>query len=361
MSKDFELKLANFVNECKKNNYEDNFFKEGKKVLTPIRRIKIFIYNILYSLGLVFWKKDARDILIESFKYLYGCVEDEYSKDLMIKVLTYRLLGHKRVKLPMNDGKYLQKIKKIEKNLLNKNNYIQTNFNDWKLYLFDLAVYGFPAKIYYTPKGIYHRFVNREYEYKPLGIRARKGDIVVDAGACYGDTAIYFAELVGSKGKVYSFEFSEANLKILYRNLNLNPRYRKRIKVVEKAIWSATDIEIDESNRGPGNRIVLSKEMGDLSSNRYRTLSLDDFVEQQKIKSIDFIKMDIEGAELEALKGSENVLRKYRPTLVVSVYHKPTDCYDIPKYIKSLNLGYKFYFDHYSVYDQESVLFMKAR
>ncbi len=351
---DFEQELASLIKESICNKYTDNFFG-GKHKLT----IRGIIVSILRFTGIYFLiKKRERDSLINSFKYLYDRLGDNYSKKLIIQVLAYRLLGHRKVKLPMNDGNYLQHIRKVEKNIINQDDYILSNFQNRKFYLYDISPYGFPGKIYYTAAGIFHCFIDRAYEYKALNIKAKKGDVVIDAGACYGDTAIYFAKLAGDEGRVYSFEFSKPSLAILYKNLSLNKKYQNRIKVIEKPLWSSIGACVFDNGGGPGNKVTLSNKF---QSEKHYTISLDDFVYKEKIKTIDFIKMDIEGAELEALKGSERVLRRDRPTLAICVYHKITDCYDIPRYIESLNLDYKFYFDHYSIHNEESVLFAQVR
>ncbi|WP_233709106.1 FkbM family methyltransferase, partial [Helicobacter muridarum] len=70
-----------------------------------------------------------------------------------------------------------------------------------------------------------------------------------------------------------------------------------------------------------------------------------------------FIKMDIEGEEMNALKGMIDIITAYQPILAISVYHAPTDVYTIPKYIASLNKHYKVYFRHYSQGLIESVMF----
>jgi hypothetical protein len=72
---------------------------------------------------------------------------------------------------------------------------------------------------------------------------------------------------------------------------------------------------------------------------------------------VDFIKMDVEGAEVEALRGAENTIRKFRPKLAISVYHSISDFVDVFELISSLNLGYRFYLGHYTIHWYETILF----
>ena len=66
--------------------------------------------------------------------------------------------------------------------------------------------------------------------------------------------------------------------------------------------------------------------------------------------------MDIEGAELDALKGSEKFIHKYQPDMAICVYHKPEDILDIPLLINSYG-DYKFYLRQYAYYGMELVLY----
>ncbi|MBK8611207.1 MAG: FkbM family methyltransferase [Chitinophagaceae bacterium] len=72
---------------------------------------------------------------------------------------------------------------------------------------------------------------------------------------------------------------------------------------------------------------------------------------------VDFIKMDIEGAELNAIMGAKGTLVKYRPKLAIAIYHSLSDFYTIAEFIKSLDLGYKFYLQHTTIHAEETVLF----
>ena len=67
--------------------------------------------------------------------------------------------------------------------------------------------------------------------------------------------------------------------------------------------------------------------------------------------------MDIEGAEPYALKGAEDTIRKYKPSLAIAIYHSMSDFVNIPEYIYSMELGYKLYMGHYSIHAEETILF----
>lgn len=74
-------------------------------------------------------------------------------------------------------------------------------------------------------------------------------------------------------------------------------------------------------------------------------------------KEISFLKMDIEGAELNALKGAVNSIRKHRPKLAISIYHKPEDIFEIPVFLEGLDINYKYYIRHYSSCLDETILY----
>ncbi len=134
----------------------------------------------------------------------------------------------------------------------------------------------------------------------------KQGDVVLDIGANIGYYSILASKLVGKKGKVYAFEPDPQNIKLLYKNIKLNNC--RNITVIEAALGSKKgklDLIQDLSN--PGESKLSKKNIA--NSVKVKVLTLDQFVKTEKIKKIDLIKIDVEGAEPDVLKGSIKTLR----------------------------------------------------
>ncbi|MEO5355657.1 MAG: FkbM family methyltransferase, partial [Magnetococcus sp. XQGC-1] len=89
--------------------------------------------------------------------------------------------------------------------------------------------------------------------------------------------------------------------------------------------------------------------------------SIDDLVANGTIHRVDFLKMDVEGAEMSALKGAESTIRTFKPKLAICLYHKPEDLYTVSEWIEALDLGYRLYLDHHTTVLWESVLYATTR
>ncbi len=324
----------------------------------------VIIHTLLKKVGiyLLYRRQNSVQIgkLMHDFAYglsfLYDLLEDDYSKDILIKVIAYRILGRHKVKLPLNTRGYWEKRKKAF-SLIRSNKRHNIGFKNWSLKYFELDDIGYPLKLYSRPSGVTSMFMQCQYTYSKLpSIEVHEGDYVIDAGGCWGDTALCFAYQVGANGKVYTFEFVPENLEIMKKNIQLNPELKERIEIIHKALWSGSNLTIFCSEKGPGSRIIASEKAKE-SGLKVTTLSIDDFVESYDIPRVDFIKMDIEGAELPALKGARRTINKYKPKLAISVYHSLNDFVNIPEYIESLDTKFKFYLDHYTIHSEETVLF----
>ena len=90
------------------------------------------------------------------------------------------------------------------------------------------------------------------------------------------------------------------------------------------------------------------------------TLAIDDLVQQQNLPRVDFIKMDIEGAELSALRGAKQTIQRHKPKLAISVYHRLTDFFEVPEFLDSLGCGYRYFLRHYTIHAEETVLFARG-
>ncbi|MBR4153211.1 MAG: FkbM family methyltransferase [Selenomonadaceae bacterium] len=78
-------------------------------------------------------------------------------------------------------------------------------------------------------------------------------------------------------------------------------------------------------------------------------IDLDTYVKRNNLPRVDYIKLDIEGAELEMLHGAAKTITRCKPKMAISAYHKPEDLWTLATYIKSLRADYEFEFRHYRI------------
>lgn len=157
---------------------------------------------------------------------------------------------------------------------------------------------------------------------------------IIDAGACSGDSALILSELTSKN--VYAFEPVSSNYDNMIKTIELNDV--KNIIPQKKGLSS----EIKKEN------IYIFENASSLKYNPSNTTNIesieittiDDYVEQNNL-NVGLIKSDIEGMEMELLKGAFKTINKYKPTLLISVYHSANDFFKIKEYIENLNLGYK--------------------
>jgi len=280
---------------------------------------------------------------------------DDESRKLLVSLLAYRILGYRQISLPLRADKRMQEYREKEAALMVQANVgtLRMGAISWQINRYDLRSAGYDGQI--EAPGIVNTFLLEQYRFcriNSLGIGIREGDIVVDGGGCMGDTALYAACQAKEAGHVFCFEFDSDNLVWLKRNLDLNPGMESRIKVMPYALWDHSGEAVMVDGEGPSARI-----MAGTGGRSVQSMAIDDLVTKGMADRIDFIKLDIEGAELRALHGAEMVLRQYRPRLAISVYHRENDMWEIPLWINSLGLGYRFYLDHFTTHLEETVLF----
>jgi hypothetical protein len=92
-------------------------------------------------------------------------------------------------------------------------------------------------------------------------------------------------------------------------------------------------------------------------ASRFPSSYFVDLKAAEGLSRIDFIKLDIEGAEASALRGASRTIREDKPRLAISLYHRLQDFYELPLLLRGLNPGYRFAIDHYSIHSEETVLY----
>jgi FkbM family methyltransferase len=363
MSARFTQDLLEKLEDSHDNNWRDNwdYRRFGWMSGRPLTiRIKTAIKGFLQTIGLrpnhVLADLNAHE---EQLQWLYERLQDAESRHLLIELMAYRALGYRKVKLPLNSPAYWQKLDALEREA-ESGDPIELDFRKWKLNRYDLSDEGYPIQVYARASGVFTQLVLQQYRCVTADhcIEVGAGETVIDAGGCYGDTALYFAHKTGIAGRVLSFEFMPNNLTIFQSNLALNPDLANCIQIVPNPLWSSSNSKLFVEGVGPAARVTSTPR--NTSSTRVETLCIDDLVQREQLERVDFIKMDIEGAELEALKGAEAVIQRDRPKLAISVYHKLHDFWTIPLWIDSLGLGYRFYLRHFTIHAEETVLFAEA-
>jgi FkbM family methyltransferase len=194
-------------------------------------------------------------------------------------------------------------------------------------------------------------------EYYPAGvIELGEREAFVDGGAYDGDSLLRFLE--NSRGRfdaVYCFELDATNFRLLQQTVaKLDPDQQRKIELHNLGLYDeAKQISYETGNtKGQNSRIC------DGASNSGQVVRLADVLNDRKVT---FIKMDLEGADLRALRGAEAIIRRHRPKLAICVYHKLQHLWEVPFYMVSLCPDYRLYLRHHSTLEYGTVCYAVAR
>jgi hypothetical protein len=122
---------------------------------------------------------------------------------------------------------------------------------------------------------------------------------------------------------------------------------KSKVELINKALGShCCTIQLPENYNGQG---IYNGKMVDVDC-----VTLDSYLQG---KPVTFIKMDVEGAEMDVLLGMQQTIKNYKPKLAVCIYHKNPDVFDISEFLLSLVPEYRFHIRHYGIEEREEVLF----
>ena len=186
---------------------------------------------------------------------------------------------------------------------------------------------------------------------------AKENEVFVDCGCFDGSTCYKFAGWCGHKGyeHIYSFEADPVNYeksRKLLEPLGKCDLYPYGTSDVKKKVYFAADA-FETS-------CIISEEEAKKRNfegvEQIETIALDDVLEGKRIT---FIKMDIEGAEYEALVGARRLIGENRPRMAISVYHKFEDFITLADLVLSMHSDYKISFRHYGFDELETIMYVE--
>ena len=189
-----------------------------------------------------------------------------------------------------------------------------------------------------------------EEQYFPKDINLSKGySRFVNCGAYNGDTVMQLNALYGKINAIACFEPDLDNFKLL--TLYLCSKHKE---IAQSVIAFPCGVFSHDTQLHFAGGNKINSVISDQGDSFIQCVALDHVIPGFKPT---FISMDVEGVELEALKGTEMLIKENKPDLAVCVYHAPNHIWDIPFYLESLQLGYKFYLRNYTSFISETVLY----
>lgn len=224
--------------------------------------------------------------------------------------------------------------------LENRAEQLTKNWEHFRWLYDELADYRSKKVLY----GILHYWLNynieeksaiKEYNYDDYYdldlLSCGEGDVVVDLGAYTGDSALSYIKNYGLYKKIYCYEITKDSMEqmqeklapfsdIIYRNVGVGSR--PGVMYIQ--------------NKGMGDSC---NQLGEQGEEEVKIVALDDDIGEP----VTLIKMDIEGAELEALEGAARHIKMEKPKLAVCTYHNNRHIWEIPRKMKELNPEYKLY------------------
>lgn len=181
----------------------------------------------------------------------------------------------------------------------------------------------------------------------------KEGYYAIDAGAYHGETAEIMDKLVGATGRVFAFEPFDESYEVC-NALNLQNTILVKMGLSEHT--GEMSFNVVEGD-------YAANSICEEGSVKIKVTSIDDFVKEKELDRVDFIKMDIEGAEYAALEGGRHTIRRFAPMLAISIYHRSgRDLIDLGYYmVKTFGDIYDFSVFQANRAWTETVMFAKKK
>lgn len=204
----------------------------------------------------------------------------------------------------------------------------------------------FPKQNIWVPRvGLLYATTGNQYFDCP-GMEFGENETFIDAGFFHGETSREFVKLCNGKyNKIIAFEPDEKAIKYYKESCDKI----QKLDLVNYASWNVKEKLYFQQTGDGGARINGRSGKVEIQAN-----SIDNILNGEEAT---FIKLDVEGAEYNTLLGAEKTIKKYKPKLAISIYHKPQDIIEIPLLLMKLRTDYRYYIRHYTTTDWETVLY----
>jgi FkbM family methyltransferase len=182
--------------------------------------------------------------------------------------------------------------------------------------------------------------ISNETQYFIKELKLSEDEVFIDCGAFIGDTIDNFLKYCPEYKQIVAFEPDSKNFEKLKKKYGTNPK----TTLINAGIYKENG-EISFSGHGNADSKIIEASDSNSTVN-IQVMAIDNL----NLEKVSFIKMDIEGAELEALKGAEKTIAKNKPKLAISIYHSNEDMLDIAEYIHNVFPEYKLYVRQHCYY-----------
>lgn len=286
-----------------------------------------------------------------SFDQSYQLMSDQSSRNLFAELIFMKLVSEKGMRLSSFTQDFIDSYEKASSRILSSKEMLQV----YSWVLRKITLNSPPVSFFTVPTVLNLHLTGKLYRYQcgEVLIEVKGGDVVIDAGVGWGDTTIYLAALVNQEpgGHIYAFDILEDGINALLKQSNQNPGITNLTPIL-RALSDKDGVQVNISSPGPGAKVINEK-----TDKTVETITIDTFSEQSALAKVDFIKMDIEGAEVSALLGASKTIKRFKPNLAISVYHKWDDLLVIPQLIHSIRDDYNYYLDCTTGFGGETVLY----
>ena len=208
-----------------------------------------------------------------------------------------------------------------------------------------------PGELGYIYDEVFSSYRENPHAYETNFISVEKGDVVCDVGACEG----FFTKLALNKGasKVIALEPLQRLVNSLQATFSSDVASEK-VSVIKAALADTCG----EASFKSDVEYICSSFISEDGNEKVPVYSLDTLVEKYKINKIDFIKMDIEDAEVKAIIGAKETIKKFRPKLSLAVYHSHENANKIAALLRDFDSLYEIKFGGCNMFEKPYRPFM---